>query len=180
MSLMKRRTTTERQKAASRANGRCSHGPASREGREQIRAANLRHGLYSEAEEMLLPSLGEDPHRLEELRRGAHEQFPHADASEVESLLAVMWRLERLDRKYDELLIEQAMAVREGRMDLADTYAPVFSPRLLSMEECAVRELIRINNRLLKAEAAKRQRPLPGLPENILKTKQKANGAAKP
>jgi hypothetical protein len=42
MSLMKRRTMTEKQKAAARANGARSHGPTTCAGREQIRAANLR------------------------------------------------------------------------------------------------------------------------------------------
>jgi hypothetical protein len=49
MSLMKKRVVSEARKAASRANGRRSRGPATRQGRERIRAANLRHGLYSQA-----------------------------------------------------------------------------------------------------------------------------------
>ena len=49
MPLMRKRTMTEKQKAAARANGRRSQGPATPQGRERIRAANLPHGLYSQA-----------------------------------------------------------------------------------------------------------------------------------
>ena len=59
MTLMKRRKMTERQKAAARENGRRSQGPATPEGREKIRAATLRQGLFSQAWEIVLPSLGE-------------------------------------------------------------------------------------------------------------------------
>ena len=83
MSLMKKRTMTERQRAASRANGRRSHGIASREGLEQVRSANLRHGLYSQAEGVALESLGEDPGQFEKLRQGFYTSFPHADASQA-------------------------------------------------------------------------------------------------
>ena len=49
MSLMKKRVMSEARKAASRANGRRSRGPATRAGRERIRAANLRHGSRLES-----------------------------------------------------------------------------------------------------------------------------------
>ena len=70
MTLMKRRKMMERQKAAARENGRRSHGPATPEGREQIRAATLRRGLFSQEREIVLPSLGGDrgrDHPLTEL-----------------------------------------------------------------------------------------------------------------
>jgi hypothetical protein len=35
--------------AANQANGKQSHGPATQEGIERIRAANTRHGFYSKA-----------------------------------------------------------------------------------------------------------------------------------
>jgi hypothetical protein len=81
MSLMKRRTLTEKQKAAARANGSRSEGAATQEGRQNIRAANLRHGLFSQAEEVVLESLGEDRERFGNLRRGVCESFPLASAS---------------------------------------------------------------------------------------------------
>ena len=75
MSLRKKSTTTEASIAASQANGRRSHGPATPEGRERIRAAHTRHGFYSQAEAMALTCLGEDPADLERLRRNLHRQL---------------------------------------------------------------------------------------------------------
>ena len=49
MSLTKKRTMSETRKAASRANARRSRGPATPEGRERIRAANLHHGSRLES-----------------------------------------------------------------------------------------------------------------------------------
>jgi hypothetical protein len=63
MSLTKKRPTTAKKTVASQANGRRSHGPATPEGREQIRAANVRHGFYSQAEDAALRALGEDAAR---------------------------------------------------------------------------------------------------------------------
>jgi hypothetical protein len=83
MSLMKRRSMTGKQKAAARANGSRSRGPATRQGRENIRAANLRHGLYSQTGQVVLELLGEDPERFGSLRQGICESFPLAELSQL-------------------------------------------------------------------------------------------------
>ena len=96
MSLMKRRTLTGKQKTAARANGSRSQGPATREGRENIRAANLRHGLFSRAEQIVIESLGEDPARFEALREGIYDSFPLASVTHrslVDKLQVTFWRL---------------------------------------------------------------------------------------
>ena len=47
--------------AANQANGNLSHGPAAApQGRERIRAANLHHRFYSQAETVALTCLGKD------------------------------------------------------------------------------------------------------------------------
>ena len=50
MSLVKKPDLTQRRLAAIRSNGRLSRGPATQEGMERMRAANLRHGFYSQAQ----------------------------------------------------------------------------------------------------------------------------------
>jgi len=171
MSLMKRRTMTEKQKAAARANGRCSHGPASPEGRARIRATNLRHGLFSQAREVVLPSLGEDPERFEELRRGLYESWPRPSQRPlVESLAEAMWRLERIDGQIEELYINRARSLAEGN-EFYDVSHPAAVSRLLSLEECTSREVIGIMEQLLAAEDDENEGLLPGLPQNMLKTK---------
>jgi hypothetical protein len=54
-------TLTRAKLAANQANGRRSHGPATQEGIERIRAANTRHGFYSKAPGSEMRLLGEDP-----------------------------------------------------------------------------------------------------------------------
>src|SRR5208283_5055220 len=106
MPLTKRREMSEKQKAAARANGGRSRGPVSRAGRERIRAANLRHGLYSQAEDVVLASLGEDAQEFARLRQGLWESWPRAAAPLVEGLAAAIWKLERTDRRLDELNVQ--------------------------------------------------------------------------
>jgi len=64
-----KRSMTEKNLAAHRANARHSHGPVTAQGKEYIRAANLRHGFYSEQSDSALRALGEDPAELEALRQ---------------------------------------------------------------------------------------------------------------
>jgi hypothetical protein len=156
MSLMKKRTMSEARKAASRANGRRSRGPATREGRERIRAANLRHGLYSQAEEVVLPALGEDAAEFEEFRQGIYASWPLVGASQeslIEDLTVAMWRLKRIDRRREELEIEQARALFEAGAD-ADFDAARFL-RVSKLESASYGEIMRISNLLLKAEQPK-------------------------
>ncbi len=48
---------------------------------------------------------------------------------------------------------------------------------LMSMEEVASREVVRLGNQLLEFETEERNRPLRGLPEKLLKTKGQHFGA---
>ena len=178
MSLMKKRTMTDRQKAAARANGSKSQGPATRQGRENIRAANLRHGLYSQAENVVLESLGEDRERFESLHEGLIVSFPLASGplrALVDELMAAIWRLERIERKQEELSIEQDKALADWNLPLEQS--PAFDPNLtsllMSMEEVTSREVLRLSNQLLEFETEERNRPLRGLPEKLLKKKGK-------
>lgn len=171
MSLMKRRTMSEEQKAASRANGRLSRGAVTPEGREHIRSANLRHGLFSQAQEIVLPTLGEDLEDFNKLRRGCYEQWPDSDPAEVEACAEAMWRWQRADERIEEAYIEQCLARNPD--EFSNAYM-----RAATVQACAFRDFMRISNRLLRAAAEQPTRPLTGLPGNILKTKQVAKYAA--
>jgi hypothetical protein len=65
MSLVRKRALNPQRLAAIQSNGRLSRGPATPEGVERIRAANLRHGFYSQAQGEALRALGEDPAEFE-------------------------------------------------------------------------------------------------------------------
>ncbi|MGD1102607.1 MAG: hypothetical protein ABSA59_11120 [Terriglobia bacterium] len=80
MSLVKSPRMTERKVAAIRRNQKLSHGPATAEGRERIRAAHLRHGFYAPAEEVATRALGEEPVHFHELLEGLWKKYDPADA----------------------------------------------------------------------------------------------------
>ena len=110
MSLMKRRTMTEKRITASRKNGQRSRGARTPEGRSRAAAANLRHGFYSEALSDVLVALGEDPERFEQLVDGLTEIWQPANQMEmrlVMRLACALWRMERADRIQESLTVEQ-------------------------------------------------------------------------
>ena len=82
MSLVRKRALTPQTLAAFRSNGRHSRGPASPEGIERIRAANLRHGFYSQAQGGALRALGEDPAEFEHLLESLMATWQPADEFE--------------------------------------------------------------------------------------------------
>ena len=122
MSLRKKSTMTEEKISANRANGKHSRGPATLAGRERIRAANIRHGFYSQAESEALTCLGEDPAELERLRTNLHDglQLPRALEEELaEHLTQVVWRWKRAGRQqegYALRLAKDANLTREDRL----------------------------------------------------------------
>ena len=116
MSLVKKPILTPRRLAANRSNGRLSCGPATPEGIERMRAANLRHGFYSQAQGEALRALGEDPAEFEHLLESLMATWEPADHFQtwlVSRLARALWRMERGDR------IQESMAVAQlERMDV--------------------------------------------------------------
>jgi len=74
-------TITEKRVAASQANGRLSRGPTAAARRERIHTALLRHGFDTQAEEMAMRALGEDPAHFQELLEGLWEEHNPVTAS---------------------------------------------------------------------------------------------------
>jgi hypothetical protein len=113
---------TEESIAASQANGRQSHGPATFEGRERIRTANTRHGFYSQAEATALTCLGEDPADLERLRRNLQDDLQPPTPLEKEladHLAQVVWRWRRAGRMQEGFalrLAKDANLTRDDRL----------------------------------------------------------------
>jgi hypothetical protein len=84
--------------------------PGHTEGIERIRAANLRHGFYSQADGEALRALGEDPAEFEALLESLMATWQPADEFEtrlVTRLARALWRMERGHR------IQESMAVRQ-------------------------------------------------------------------
>jgi hypothetical protein len=122
MSLRKKSTMTEESIAARQANARQSRGPATPAGRERIRAANTRHGFYSQAEATALTCLGEDPADLERLRRNLQDDLQPPSPLEkelAEHLAQVVWRWRRASRMQEGFalrLAKDANLTREDRL----------------------------------------------------------------
>jgi len=94
-------TMTEKNLAAHQANAKQSHGAATPEGKERARAANLKHGYYSENRDQALVALGEDPAALAALAEGACRQFRPANAYQewiTGRIASLQWRIQRAER----------------------------------------------------------------------------------
>ncbi|MFZ0960132.1 MAG: hypothetical protein WAO35_04450 [Terriglobia bacterium] len=101
MSLRKKTTMTQEKIPTNRANGKRSCGPATPAGRERIRAAHIRHGLYSEGEAAALTCLGEDPAELESLRNDLHDRSQASAPlrkEQADHLVQMVWRWKRAGR----------------------------------------------------------------------------------
>ena len=89
--------TSERQKAANRANARHSTGPKTRKGKAVIRLNALRHGLLTR--DVVLP--GEDAEGFEDLWNQVRANLSPVGPIEeflVDRVVNAMWRLQRLAR----------------------------------------------------------------------------------
>ncbi len=115
-------TMTEKNLEAHRRNGRQSHGAATPEGKERARAANLRHGYYSEVRDEALVALGEDPADLAALVEGVRQQFrPANDCQEwITSRLATMqWRMQRAERQQESKMANHIRQFEAKRREAA-------------------------------------------------------------
>ncbi len=118
MSLTKKRTLTEKRIAANQANGKRSRGPATPQGRERIRDADLRHGFYSQDQDNALRTLGENPQEFDAVVKSVMEKWPPADGFEERlamRLARAMWRMERGDRMQEGYALRQAKEVGQSR-----------------------------------------------------------------
>jgi len=95
--------TSERQKAANRANARHSTGPKTPEGKAVVRLNAFRHGLL--ARDVVLP--GEDADAFEDLFNQTRANLSPVGPIEeflVDCVVNAMWRLRRLGRAETALL----------------------------------------------------------------------------
>jgi len=115
-------TMTEKNLEAHRRNGRQSHGAATPEGKERARAANLRHGYYSDMRDDALVALGEDPADLAALVEGVRQQFRPANGCQewITSRLASMqWRMQRAERQQESKVANHIRQFEAKRREAA-------------------------------------------------------------
>jgi hypothetical protein len=114
--------TSERQKAANRANALHSTGPRTSEGKAAVRFNAFRHGLL--AQDAVLP--GEDVDAFEDLRNRVRSEFSPVGPIEeflVDRLVSDMWRLQRLVRAETALIHSQVQGLMADRLtDEARSY----------------------------------------------------------
>jgi hypothetical protein len=107
--------TSEKRKAANRANARHSTGPKTPEGKRAVRLNGLQHGLLSQ--DVVLP--GEDENAFELLRNEVHADF--SPSGPVETFLAdrvvnTLWRLRRLERAETALFHWRVYGLKAERL----------------------------------------------------------------
>ena len=120
MSLIRKHTMTDRQLAANRQNQKLCHGALTEAGRERIRAAHLRHGFYSQAEEVALRALGEDPAEFQDLLDALWEEWQPTRGLQEELVLRLgraLWLIYRADRMQEGYALRQAQDASVGRED---------------------------------------------------------------
>ncbi len=116
-SLVKSPDLTPAKIAANQANARQSHGPATPEGVKRMRAANTRHGYYSQAPGAEMRVLGEDPEEFERLFESLVASWEPQDdyqTSLVRRMARLTWRLERSDRIQEAIMVHQMEALEEN------------------------------------------------------------------
>jgi len=107
--------TSERKKAANRANARHSTGPKTPEGKAVVRLNACWHGLL--ARDIVLP--GEDADALENLRNRVRASLsPEGPIEEflVDRVINAMWRLRRLERAETLLFYSRMHGLKADRL----------------------------------------------------------------
>jgi hypothetical protein len=145
MALIKQHTLTEQGRQARRRNGRQSRGAATAPGKERTRAANLKHGIYSQERDQALRSLGEDPAMLEEFMEGSYEQWRPENRQQsglVEQLAHLQWRMGRAVRMQERLAaaqVQKAEAAHQQQAEVARARWVEMLETLATLAEHALR-----------------------------------------
>jgi hypothetical protein len=107
--------TSERQKAANRANALQSTGPKTSEGKAVVRLNALRHGLLTR--DVVLP--GEDVDAFEDLWnqvRAEHTPVGPTEEFLVDRIVNIMWKLRRLARAETALFHSRVYGLKADRL----------------------------------------------------------------
>ena len=114
MSLVHKPGMTEENLAAHRANGSLSQGAVTPEGKARVAAANLRHGFYSQAQNVALEALGEDPQEYADLMNSLENNLAEGLEGElVQRIGDTLWRMKRAGRMRDGLARKRIKAAIE-------------------------------------------------------------------
>ena len=110
--------TSERQKAANRANARHSTGPKTPEGKAVVRLNAIRHGLLTR--DVVLPE--EDADAFEDLFNQVRANLSPVGPIEeflVDRVINAMWRLRRLERAETALFHSRIHGLKADRLAIA-------------------------------------------------------------
>jgi len=113
--------TSERQKAANRANARHATGPKTPEGKAAIRLNARSHGLF--ARDVVLPE--EDADAFEDLFNQVRANLSPVGPIEeflVDRAVNAMWRLRRLERAETALFHSRMHGVKANRLAIQRRY----------------------------------------------------------
>jgi hypothetical protein len=114
MSLIQKQEMTEENLAAKRSNGSMARGAVTPEGKANSAASNLRHGLYSKAQDEAMVALGEDPQEYADLMNSLESDLAVGLESEVVRRIGrVLWRMKRAERAQDGLALQRVQGAAQ-------------------------------------------------------------------
>ncbi len=171
--------SSDRQIAASRANGARSRGPKTAEGKRRSSRNAIRHGLL--ARNIVLENECRENFLALLLQHEA--RFAPADgidAAFIEEMAAAFWRMRRL-WAIETRILDNAVAARPAQEDPRDAIAGAFgdlaatAPQLALMHRYETR-LHRIYQRALGNLLKLREYAVPNEPRKLIKTKDSGAG----
>jgi hypothetical protein len=137
MSLINKQSMTDKNRAAHQRNGQKSRGPATPAGKERSRAANLRHGIYSQQRDEAITALGEDPAQLDALLDATRRHWRPANDYEAhlsDRLARLLWRMDRAERIQESLAAHLVLEHEKRRRAVARQLRDKFDPHFRLLE----------------------------------------------
>lgn len=114
---------SERQLAANRKNARKSTGPRTRVGKNRNRLNALKHGTYAKTLILNIPGFDENANDFKAIRADVHGALKPRDAHErreLDRIVILLWRLERLRRMRKKCIEENREQVDIGKLNLIE------------------------------------------------------------
>ena len=168
MSLIRKRRSTEKELAASRANGGKSRGPATEMGKARSAAGRLRHGLLSVRADGPMEEFGEDAEEYKQLMDSLIEDLQPRAGLELElvaGMRGTIWRLRRAERMQDGAVLRRlrtGLHIEDLALRPKLSYAREVYGRLLALGQALqCRGYIPSPEEIAQLKAALGQNPLP-------------------
>jgi hypothetical protein len=139
MSLIQKQEMTEENLAAKRLNGSMARGAVTPEGKANSAASNLRHGLYSQAQDEAMVALGEDPQEYADLMNSLESDLAVGLERElVRRIGRVLWRMKRAERAQEGTALQRVRGMTEAQYTIASSRLAKASEIFDALQDLAI------------------------------------------